>query len=240
MDFPDISYYKLDDYHNNQPYFFYILPNCMISNLIQNNMVWEKHLHNYFDKYINKNSIVLECGCHIGTHTIKLAKLCDKLYAFEPLPSTNMVLRKNLELNSIDNVIVSENGVSDQIGKTKYNWIENGNPGCSGLDDNPMGIPPWIPPLTQIIEVDLITIDSLNLNRLDFMKIDVEGYETKVIRGAMNTIRRCKPTIIMEVWKNHFGEVDLDYTKELFADLLDMGYDVINIEGPDFLFTPIL
>jgi hypothetical protein len=42
----------------------------------------------------------------------------------------------------------------------------------------------------------------------------------------------------MEVWMNHLGAVDINYTRMLFKDLLDIGYEVTQVDGPDFLFTP--
>ena len=89
------------------------------------------------------------------------------------------------------------------------------------------------------IEVSLITIDSLNLDKLDFIKIDVEGYEPKVIQGAMNTIIKFKPIIVIEIWKDHFGGVDFNYSKNLFQSLLTVGYEIHHIWGPDFLFIPL-
>ena len=235
MDIITDKVYKLDYITS---FYFYTLDNCCISNVIKNNQIWEPHMHKIFEKYINKRSIVIECGCHIGTHTIKIASLCDKIYGFEPMPDTFEVLNKNIQLNYINNAIIYKKGVADKPGLTKYSWIPETNPGGSGLDDNPMGKPEWINTTTKNIEVELTTIDSLNLDKLDFMKIDVEGYETLVIKGAINTIQRFKPVIVMEVWRDHFGSVDINYTKELFKDLLDIGYDVEQVYGPDFLFIP--
>lgn len=231
--------YKLDNYHNNKSYYFHVLPNCEICNIIKNNEIWEKYMHAVFEKYITCDSIVVECGCHVGIHTLKIASLCKKLYAFEPMPETNKVLNLNLKLNNIENVVVFNEGVSDKHGMTKFSWIMSGNPGGAGLDNNPMGMPSWIQPCTETIHVKLTTIDSLSLNRLDFMKIDVEGYESLAICGAMETIKRFKPVIIMEVWMNHNGGVDINYTRTLFKDLLDIGYEVTQVAGPDFLFTPV-
>ena len=107
-----------------------------------------------------------------------------------------------------------------------------------GLDNNPMGIPSWINKTQTDIDVELITIDSLNLDKLDFIKIDVEGYEPLVIEGGINTIKKYKPIITLESWKDHYGSVDINYTKELFKNLLDIGYDIEHIIGPDFLFVP--
>jgi FkbM family methyltransferase len=192
-----------------------------------------------FEKYIQPDSIVIECGCHIGTHTVKLASLSKLLYGFEPMPETYDILQKNINVNQLDNVILYKKGVSNKSGSTKYSWISDGNPGGSGLCDNPMGKPNWIETTSKDIDVELVTIDSLALDKVDFMKIDVEGYETLAIEGAMNTIQKCRPVIVMEVWKNHFGEVNIDYTKEAFKNIMDLGYNIEHIGGPDFLFTPL-
>ena len=229
--------YKVDNYHNNSSALFYVLNDCFISNIIKNNTIWEPHLHKVFEKYVNSNSVVIECGCHIGTHTIKLAKLCKKIYGFEPMPKTNYILNMNIYANKIENAVISDLGVSSQPGKTNFLWTSDGNPGASGLNNNPMGKPEYAN-IKDNIEVELTSIDSLNLDNLDFMKIDVEGYEQLVIKGGMVTISKFKPIIVMEVWKDHCGGVDINYTKDLFKELIDIGYTIDNIGGPDFLFLP--
>ena len=236
-----MNFYKVDNYHNNLPAYFYVAENCCISNKIKINQIWEPHLHGVFEKYITPNSVVVECGCHIGTHTIKLAKMCKELYGFEPLPKSNRILNMNIELNKIENVIISDLGVSSELGKVNYLWTgeKTQNIGCSGLDNNPSGMPPEFEKCKEQIEVSLITIDSLNLDKLDFIKIDVEGYEPKVIQGAMNTIIKFKPIIVIEIWKDHFGGVDFNYSKNLFQSLLTVGYEIHHIWGPDFLFIPL-
>jgi hypothetical protein len=56
--------------------------------------------------------------------------------------------------------------------------------------------------------------------------------------GAMKTIKRCRPIIAMEVWKNHSGEIDIEYTRATFSTLLENDYEVKHIAGPDFIFLP--
>lgn len=231
-------FYPLDNYHDGKTFYFYTLDDCIISQLTKTNKIWEKYLHDVFEHFVNKDSVVIECGCHIGIHAVKLASLCAKFYGFEPMPKTNELLNRNLKLNNIENATIFKKGVSNKEGKTKYSWIENKNEGGAGLDDNPMGTPEWAKESIEKIEVELMTIDSLNLSKLDFMKIDVEGYEPLVIEGAMETIKRHRPVIAMEVWQNHSGGVNIEYTQKLFKGLLDIGYRVVHINGPDFIFLP--
>jgi FkbM family methyltransferase len=196
--------------------------------------------HRLFEKYINKDSVVVEGGCHIGTHTVKIAYLCKHVYAFEPMPKSNKILNANIVINNITNATIFDKGLSSKIDKQSYQWISANNPGASGLHNNPLGdLPKWRNVIDdEIITVDLVTIDSLNLDRLDFIKLDVEGYEPLVIEGGINTITKFKPVITLEVYKNHDGSVDLNYTKNLFKNLLDIGYTVQQIAHADFLFLP--
>lgn len=231
-------YYEVNKYHNNRSFFFTVLDNCIISSTIQENKLWEPHMHRLFEKYVTKDSIVVECGAHIGTHTLKLALLANHVYAFEPMPSTNKVLHRNLLLNTTGNVTIFQEGVSDASGSTTFRWIPFGNPGASCLDNNPMVLPSNLPSV-ETIHVPLRTIDSLNLDRLDFMKIDVEGYESLVIKGAMNTIRKHRPVIVMEVWSNLHTDTSIEHTRYKYRELLSLGYNVSHVEGPDYLFTPM-
>lgn len=197
---------------------------------------WEPHLTDVFNMCIKKTDVVLDCGAHIGYHTLQMSKLAQKVHSFECNPKTYLYLKQNTQ--HLKNVEINKLGLSDIIGTTTINYCDEGNTGACGLNDNPMGIPSQFQSIKKEIKVNLITIDSLQLLRVNFMKIDVEGYERKVINGAIQTIHRCKPIMVIEVWKNHNGESDIEHTKTLFSDLLNI-YDVIRIlNTPDYLFIP--
>ena len=237
-----MNYITVDNYNNEKSVNFYTYPlgKCCISDCLRKNIIWETQLHTIFEKYINKDSIVIEGGCHIGSHTLKLSYLCKHLYGFEPMPSSHKLLTDNLKLNNISNVTIFEKGLSNTQDNLNYQWICENNPGGSGLVNNLYGDLPDIRNNIndEIINVDLITIDSLNLNKLDFIKLDIEGYEKFAIEGGINTINKYKPIITLELFKSHNGDFDINYTKEVFKMLLDIGYSVYQISGPDFLFIP--
>jgi FkbM family methyltransferase len=196
-------------------------------------------MHYIFTQYINKDSIVLEGGCHIGSHTLKLAMLSKHVYGFEPMPKSYELLEKNIKINNLYNVTLYKKGLADTTSTVTFEWIPNDNPGGAGLSHNPMGKPEWIEPTEDTRDVELTTIDLLNLDKLDFIKLDVEGYEELVIKGGIQTIKKFKPIIALEAWCNHTGGVDINYTKNIFSNLLNIGYTLEHIEGPDFLFKPI-
>ena len=231
--------YSVTNFHNNKTFLFAAYDNCIISNVIKKGNKWEPFMHTIFEKYITQDSIVLEGGCHIGTHTLKIASLCKHVHAFEPLPSSNKLLKYNLITNNINNVTVYSEGLSDNVGQTEYEWIAKHNPGCAGLKNNPMGKINNCH-INNVIKVNLTTIDNLEVEKLDFIKLDVEGYESLVINGALNTIKKYKPIITLECWSSHKGTYCIEYTKNLFNNLLNLGYEIVQInKGPDFLFLPI-
>lgn len=232
--------FEVKNYDGDQSAFFHVFRHCYIGSVIKLGNIWEPYLHRVFEKYVNKDSIVIEGGCHIGTHSIKLSKLSKELICFEPLKQSNDLLTTNLLLNDCNNVTVHNAGISDTISKTIFAWVPFGNVGASGLHDNPMGIiGDGKLGSDESYEVDLKPIDCLGLEQLDFIKLDVEGYETKAINGGMNTITKCRPVIVLESWESHQGGCDLEHTKLKFKMLLDVGYTVTQIgNNPDWLFLP--
>lgn len=221
---------------NNKETLFELYDDCIISDFIREGRPWEPHLHEVFSKYITKDFIVLEAGCHIGTHSMVISDLCKTLYCFEPFPSSNQILNKNIQLNNRDNVILSNNALGESIYKTEFSWSFGHNPGASGLKNNPMGSPGGH--MEDKIEVDVVTIDSLNLSGLDFMKIDVEGFEINVINGGLKTIEKFRPIITLECWSNHNGGTSIEHTQETFKVLIDMGYSLEQIHSSDYIFLP--
>ena len=73
---------------------------------------------------------------------------------------------------------------------------------------------------------------------MDFIKLDIEGYEQFAILGGLKTIKKFKPVITLESWLNHKGQININETKKRYLNLIDLGYEFHHIWGPDFLFIP--
>jgi len=234
----------INNYHRDgSDAVFKVFDDCIISEELRNNRIWEAHIHSIFHEYITPDSTVVEVGCHIGSHSIKLSKLCKFLYCFEPMPKSNALLIKNLSLNSCKNVKVFSDGLSKTESKTFFQYSMIGNIGASSLAENPLTSGVDNPSLlknsiqsSKDIEVNLITLDSLCLESLDFMKIDVEGYEPYVIEGAIESIKKFMPIIVLESYTSFLGTIDFEFTKNKFQNLIQLGYKMQHIEGPDYLF----
>jgi FkbM family methyltransferase len=144
------------------------------------------------DQIIKPGMTVVEAGANIGAHTVPMARKCapGTLYAFEPQREVLAVLIDNLRLNAITNVSVRPAGTGDVVGVAfvpPLNYGEAGNFGGVSLQVESGGYPVRVQP-----------IDDLNLTACGLLKIDVEGAELATLRGAAETISRCRPVIYVE------------------------------------------
>ena len=227
----------LNNYHNNQPAYFSLYKFCGISDCIRRGWRWEEHQHDVVDQYLDSNSVVVEVGAHIGTLSVKISKVVKKLYCFEPMDVSFEMLNKNLELNNCTNVTTIKKGVSNTNSKTHVKWISDGNVGGTGLEGGGITRESNV---SSRIEVELVTIDSMELEELHYLKIDVEGFEEMVIQGAEKTIAKFLPLIIIECFESiETGEIISEKTLgKRFKYLYDLGYTHKHVAFEDFLFIP--
>lgn len=237
----DVNVYELKRYYYDESAYFYGYENCsMTQNFLKLGLIYEEFLYNNYYRFLDETSIVIEGGSFIGDQTVFLSKISNKVYTFEPLKPTYDLLLKNLELNNCHNVETFNKGLSEKESTVLFHNIPSGNLGASCFSDNPLGE-------LDINELDgndqifaeTTTIDSLKLNKLDFIKLDIEGYEIKALKGGIETIKKNTPIILIESWSNHNGEYSIDYVKRNFNLLLDLGYSVQNCGGPNWLFRKI-
>lgn len=148
-------------------------------------------------RQVNKNSVVVDIGANIGYYTLLLAKICKKVYAIEPDKKCFEILKKNIEENNLKNVVTIYRAVSDR--KEKRALItDNRNFGNSRIQ-SPSASP--YPPLTRGRDIVLtVSLDKLlkNEKRIDLIKIDVQGWEGKVIDGAKKIIKKHSPVLFLE------------------------------------------
>lgn len=135
---------------------------------------------------------VIEVGANMGTHSVDMARACapGTFYAFEPQPRLFQIMAGNLALNDIANALVYPDGCGEAEGEAILPWTDydkQGNFGGISLKDEGEGF-----------RVRIRTIDSLELEACGLIKIDVEGFEPRVLRGAAETIRRCRPALYVE------------------------------------------
>jgi FkbM family methyltransferase len=177
--------------------------------------VAEKQIEFYSDK-IKPGMVVLDAGACIGDHTEtyrKLVGLSGTVWALEPNPLTYEALRLNFM--ACDNVMTRNVALSDYEGRTKMH--QEVNVGAS-----------FLTPYGQI-SVDVTTIDALKFDRLDFIHLDCEGCEPKVLMGGLHTIQRFKPVIVLEIAHRELARYGCN-EKALLALIDSLGYSWRELE----------
>lgn len=153
--------------------------------------------------------VALDCGANIGVHTIEWARCLSgwgRVYSFEPQEKIYYALAGNIALNNCFNVTARLAAVGAACGTLAVPEVNYYVPSSFGsLELNPADSNEYI---GQNIDysraaqhVDLLTLDSLCLPRIDLIKIDVEGMEMEAIRGARESIAQSKPQLVIEVIK---------------------------------------
>lgn len=147
-------------------------------------------------RQINLGNTVVDVGANIGYYTILLADKVGrdgKVYAFEPDKTNFEILKKNIELNKLKNVVAVNMAVGRNKGKSKLCRSEE-NFGDHKLYNDQSLIPKIKTEVVKIIKLD----DFLKKKKIDLIKIDTQGWEPEVIRGAKELIKKDKPTIFLE------------------------------------------
>lgn len=142
---------------------------------------------------IRPGMTVVEVGANMGTHSVDMARACapGAFYAFEPQPRIFQVLCANLALNDIANAFAYPEGCGDAEGVAVVplmDYSRQGNFGGMSL----------LPDGSQGIKVRIRPLDALELPACGLIKIDVEGFEPQVLRGARQTVARCRPVLYVE------------------------------------------
>lgn len=168
-----------------------------ISNVIVlESQYFEQDILEELDSVLPKNPIIIDAGCNIGNHTLYWANesYAKRIYCFEPLKDTFENLKKNIEINNLSSVCVLHNvALGEDTSKAKVNFLSNENIGGTDILKDHNG------------NIHIISLDSLDIQeeRIDFFKIDVEGFEVHLLKGAINTINKYKPLIFIEAFNNN-------------------------------------
>ncbi|MCQ2739648.1 MAG: FkbM family methyltransferase [bacterium] len=161
---------------------------------------WQGGALGIIDKYLKDKSVIIDIGANIGSHTVYWAieRKAKRIYSFEPLPDTFDILQTNIQLNLLNKIVKLYNvGLSDEECRQDINHYDEGNIGNTIFAKKKGGGFIFKP------------LDSFCIKeKVDLIKIDVEGAEVEVLVGAKNTILLSHPVIVIESF-NRKQEVDV-------------------------------
>jgi FkbM family methyltransferase len=138
-------------------------------------------------EFVPKERSAVDVGAWWGPWSWWLARRVPVVHAFEPNPA----IAGPLSVAAPSNVRVHAEAVSDEIGRATL-WIPPGGRGTEGRAS-------LLPLGGTSITVPTTTLDSLDVEQVGFLKIDVEGHEYQVLNGASQMLRRDRPNVVLEI-----------------------------------------
>ena len=188
---------------------------------------YEQDQFNEVMPHISKWDVALDVGAHVGIWSTRLAQKFKRVISFEPVPKHIECWKQNMskfisEHSEWGNVSTLETvALGHENGTAPMKVPNTTNSGMASLVYevfNQRTGDRWVQPEWETfpeIVVETRTLDSYEFDQLDFIKIDVEWFELRVLQGAENTIRKHKPIIYIEMHDtegfNFMKNLDLDY-----------------------------
>ncbi len=176
------------------------------------------------DQFIKEDKVFIDIGAHIGSYALVCGAKANHTYAFECTPKTFCYLSANIALHELENKISPlPFALADKEG-TMDLYIRGEDGGGNGLyqiEEKDT--------TREKVKVSVKTLDSFNIDNVGFIKIDVEGFEKKVLMGSIKTLQRSGwPPFVFECWNGD------DYAKqrnELFEYITSIGYSAQKLTG---------
>lgn len=146
-----------------------------------------------------KRRVAVDVGAHVGFWSMWLVREFAHVHAFEPVPDLAAILPRNM---GSQNYTLHNYALGEQAGHVTMTVPPEAT-GFSHIDVTGPQLRP------DAVVVVMRTLDSFEIQEVDLLKIDVEGYEIQVLRGAEQTIRSCRPIIVIEQngHEERYGEI---------------------------------
>ena len=177
---------------------------------------------------VSPGSTVLDVGANYGWYALHIAKMVPgvKVLAFEPIPHTYSYLCQNIRLNDALNVEAHNFGISEQAGEVVFYFCDDSSGSASAANIGERA------DATKIVcPVD--TLDHVAESRqlkVDFIKVDVEGAELLVFRGAQRLLAEQRPAILAEMLRKWSAKFNY-HPNQIIALLASIGYRCYEIQG---------
>jgi FkbM family methyltransferase len=169
------------------PFLFVTMPNNTCSLFSYVFQAYEPDVLRFLNSYLKRADVFVDAGANIGLFTAYASRAVGpsgRVIAFEAHPLTSSVLAENVALNKLDNVTIISAALGDKAGELKMKYVQ-GDAGSTHVA---------IRPVAEDLNVPVVTLDTelqgRGVIRVDYLKIDVEGFERQVLDGAIETITR--------------------------------------------------
>jgi len=194
---------------------------------------YEKHFAELFGHLVRPGERCVDVGANVGVHSVRLARLVGadgEVIAIEPDPDVAVRTNRNIALNGLANVRVINAAASEQPGSMQ---LYRPSPWDTNRARASLLHHPYLTGVKTMVPV--VTVDDVCAGRaVSLIKIDVEGHEAAVVRGAANTIARCAPSIVFEYAPAMLEDA---VAQTPFGWLADYGYQMFRIRAAQHPIT---
>jgi FkbM family methyltransferase len=193
-----------------------------VSERIATEGVWEPFETSVIQRLIRPGDLVADCGANLGWYSVVAGVLGASVVAFEPMPENAALLRRNVELNGLDErVEVHQVGLGSQPGRAVLE-LSVANQGDHRMVAEPSG-------RKATVEVEIRTLDDvLDGRRPDLLKLDTQGSEVAILTGGRSTWAPMRgltdPTIVLEFWPYGLAQcgASVDQLLLLLGEMVDV------------------
>ena len=194
---------------------------------------FEPDMVNLFETLLKRDDIAFDVGANIGCTSLLFANLANKVFSFEPQPTTFQFLRDNVARSRFRNIDLHNCALGSQPAEAEITCAPSNRSGAFVSNKIKAGAG-HLSERVVIKRLDDVFTNP-NVPRVDFIKIDVEGFEKEVIAGARGVIREYQPIVVLELnhWcLNAFQRITVP---DFFEYLMDTFPILLAVEGKSWL-----
>lgn len=194
---------------------------------------YQKRKYDAALRHVRGRGCAVDAGANVGLFSRVMSEDFEEVYAFEPVQSSRACILRNVRKN---NVVVFPYALGECAEKKTITYSEHA--GAGAMIDMPKELVDNLVGRLDVnhTEIAVRTLDSFHFSQVDFLKIDVQGFEDKLLRGAQETLKRCKPVVMVEVAARVRGQ--MVENEEVAVILSGLGYKEAERIGKDVVFVP--
>lgn len=178
-------------------------------------------LDSLLNEIIEQNWNIVDVGANIGNHSLCFARKANEVISIEPVKLNFEILKKNVEINNKNNITLYQVGLGSHSSKGSIANVNTNNMGSTELEYDDNG------------EIVIVSMDELLVGKkIDFIKIDVEGFEYEVLQGAKRILKDQHPVIFVEIFDERFEIVN--------SYLMSLGYRIKKQYDSNYLYQSVV
>lgn len=221
----------------------------VIQKTLLNGKQWSPTILKLLKSRMKQKGHFVNVGAHIGTITLPMSTISSRVTAFEPFPKTFDHLKKNLEINNLSNVDIHNIALGDKHENVFFmddnnDRLKNNNGGMHVFTSNDLITGERSASIAKLENLGIFSVplDSIKLDKIDLMLVDIEGMEDRFLIGAEQTLKKDLPDLLIEIWNDDKRKYENMKTtqQQIIHNILSLGYNKVEkIDDSDFLFTNV-